>query len=143
MATTNISDGTHHARSSVPRIAATIVLGVLAGGVLYYATAVVGTAQIAGGFTTNPVILLGLAVVAALVVAGGWRWPVVGLSAGAMMVVVILFAIVQQVSWSSASQTLNPFEAIGYGAVSAYPAMLAAAMITASVLRRATDRKRR
>lgn len=141
MASTNISSGMHGARMSVPRIAVGIVVGLVAGGILFWVTAIVGTAQIPGASTTNPVVLLILAVLAALAVIGGWRLPVVGMSAGVAIVVIVLFAMLQQISWSSASQVLNPFEAIGYGAVSAYPAMLAAGLIGASSLRIVANRK--
>ncbi|MFJ3028248.1 hypothetical protein ACIPEQ_05330 [Curtobacterium sp. NPDC087080] len=144
MASTNIASGMHGVRKSVPRIAVRIVVGLVAGSLLFWATAIVGTAQVPGPFTTNPGVLLILAVLAALAVVGGWRLPVIGMSAGAVMLVmlvIVLFAMLQQVSWSSASQVLNPFEAVGYGAVSAYPAMLAGALIAASSLRITADRR--
>lgn len=141
MASTNIASGMHGVRKSVPRIAVRIVVGLVAGSLLFWATAIVGTAQLPGPFTTNPGVLLILAVLAALAVVGGWRLPVIGMSTGAVMLVIVLFAMLQQVSWSSASQVLNPFEAVGYGAVSAYPAMLAGALIAASSLRIAADRR--
>lgn len=141
MASTNIASGMHGVRKSVRRIAVRIVVGLVAGSLLFWATAIVGTAQLPGPFTTNPGVLLTLAVLAALAVVGGWRLPVIGMSAGAVMLVIVLFAMLQQVSWSSASQVLNPFEAVGYGAVSAYPAMLAGALIAASSLRIAADRR--
>lgn len=141
MASTNIASGMHGVRKSVPRIAVRIVVGLVAGSLLFWVTAIVGTVQVPGPFTTNPGVLLILAVLAALAVVGGWRLPVIGMSAGAVMLVIVLFAMLQQVSWSSASQVLNPFEAVGYGAVSAYPAMLAGALIAASSLRIAADRR--
>lgn len=141
MASTNIASGMHGVRKSVPRIAVRIVVGLVAGSLLFWATAIVGTAQVPGPFTTNPGVLPILAVLAALAVVGGWRLPVIGMSAGAVMLVIVLFAMLQQVSWSSASQVLNPFEAVGYGAVSAYPAMLAGALIAASSLRITADRR--
>lgn len=141
MASTNIASGMHGVRKSVPRVAVRIVVGLVAGSLLFWVTAIVGTAQVPGPFTTNPGVLLILAVLAALAVVGGWRLPVIGMSAGAVMLVIVLFAMLQQVSWSSASQVLNPFEAVGYGAVSAYPAMLAGALNAASSLRITADRR--
>lgn len=142
MAATGISSGGHRTTHASLGVVVKIVLGILSGSALYYATAVVGTAQIPGAFVTHPIVLVLLAALAALSVAGGWRWPGVGLVAGGTIALIILFAVAQRIPWTSASQWLNPFESVGFGAVSGYPAMIAAILLTASTLRLASNRNR-
>lgn len=98
---------------------------------IFYVAAVFGTAQVPGASTTSPLAVLGLAVVTAFSVAASWRWPSVGLVAGVVMLLVVLFTVLQGVSWTTASQWLNPFEAVGFGDVSEYPTKIAAAILTA------------
>jgi hypothetical protein len=122
--------------SSIPGIALRVVIGVIVGAVTVYVTAFVATAPIPGNFTINPLTLLMLAIVASIAVVTGWRWPVVGVSAGIVVLLVVGFAVVTHVAWLQAGANwLNPFNAIGFAAVSGYPAMMGAAMLTVSGLR--------
>jgi hypothetical protein len=130
-------------RRSVHTVVA-ILLGVLTGAIAYYATVIIATAQIAGAFTVHPVVLLLLAVVAAMAVLIGWRWPTAGATAGVAMLLIIVFALVQRISWTSGTtQWLDPLDAIGFGTVSGYPAMVGAVLITASTLRAWTSHTER
>lgn len=113
-----------------------VLLGVVTGAIAYYATVIIATARITGPFTMHPVVLLLLAVVAAVAVLIGWRWPAVGVTAGVAMLLIIVFALVQRISWTSGTtQWLDPFDAVGFGTASGYPAMVGAVLVTASTLR--------
>jgi len=123
-------------RSAFPRIVASLVLGIVVGALIYYVTAVAANAQIPGGFTIHPLTLLMIAIVGALTVAIGWRWPVLGLTAGIVILLVVAFAVTGRMSWSaSSSNWLSPFNAVAIGAATRYPTIVGAVMITASALR--------
>ena len=70
----------------------------------------------------------------------GWRWPVVGLTAGIVVLALVSFSLTG-LGWSP-SDWANPFNALAYGAWSAYPTMLGAVMITVSALRLRSRRTR-
>jgi hypothetical protein len=125
-----------HARLSVSKIAVSLLLGVLTGVVVYYVIAVVATTQVPGNFTVNPLTLALIALVGALVVAIAWRWPVVGLTAGVVIVLVVAAVVAARIGWSgSGSDWLNPFNAVAFGAASGYPVLVGAVMASASGLR--------
>ncbi|WP_233437846.1 hypothetical protein [Agromyces laixinhei] len=124
------------ARLSVSKIAVSLILGVLTGVVVYYVIAVVATAQVPGPFTVHPLTLALIAIVGALVVAIAWRWPVVGLTAGVVIVLVVAAVVAARIGWSAAgSDWLNPFNAVAFGAASGYPALVGAVMASVSGLR--------
>ncbi|MFC6356783.1 hypothetical protein [Luethyella okanaganae] len=124
------------ARLSGSKIAVSLVLGVLTGVVVYYVIAVVATAQVPGNFTVNPLTLALIALVGALVVAIAWRWPVVGLTAGVVIVLVVAAVVAARIGWSaSGSDWLNPFNAVAFGAASGYPVLVGAVMASVSALR--------
>ncbi|WP_241843028.1 hypothetical protein [Agromyces albus] len=125
-----------HARLSVSKIAVSLVFGVLTGVVVYYVIAVVATAQVAGPFTVNPLTLSLIAIVGALVVAIAWRWPVAGLTAGVVIVLVVAAVVAARIGWSgSGSDWLDPFNAVAFGAASGYPVLVGAVMASVSGLR--------
>jgi hypothetical protein len=125
-----------HARLSVSNIAVSLVLGVLTGVVVYYVIAVVATAQVPGPFTVHPLTLALIAIVGALVVAIAWRWPVVGLTAGVVIVLVVAAVVADRIGWSaSGSDWLDPFNAVAFGAASGYPVLVGAVMASVSGLR--------
>lgn len=139
MATTNGSVATRDVRRTVSRV----VVGVIGGIVAYYATAVVATAPIVGNFTVHPLLLALLAVVAALALLIGWRWPTVGVTAGIVVFAIIVFALAQRLSWSDGTaQWLDPADTVGFGGASGCPAMVAAVLVTVSVLRLREGRTR-
>ena len=118
------------------RIVVSLGLGLVLGALTYYVTAVAATAQIPGNFTINPLTLAMLAIVGALAVAIGWYWPVVGLTAGIVILAVVAFAVTGRMGWSpSSSDWLSPFNAVAFGAASGYPTIIGAAIVTASALR--------
>lgn len=131
MVATGVPARTDARRRSVPRILASLVAGVVVGLLAYYLIVVAVTAPIPGDFVIHPLALLLTAVVGALAVVVGWRWPVVGLTAGIVMLVLVAFAL--RLGWSSADW-LNPFNALAYGGWSGYPTLLGAVMITLSAL---------
>jgi hypothetical protein len=125
-----------HARLSGSKIAVSLVLGVLTGVVVYYVIAVVATAHVPGNFTVNPLTLALFAVVGAVVVAIAWRWPVVGLTAGVVIVLVVAVVVAARIGGSgSSSDWLNPFNAVAFGAASGYPVLVGAVMASVSALR--------
>lgn len=135
MTASGVHPTSHGARRTVPAAAALAVLGALVGVVGSYVTAVVGSAQIGGGFTVHPLTLLLLAVVIAAAVVTGWRWRIVGIAAGVVMLALVAFAFIDQLAWSSAPGAWsNPANAIAYGAASGYPTLVGAAMLTSAVL---------
>jgi hypothetical protein len=112
------------------------LLGAPAGCAAFYLTATVATAPITGQFTLHPLVILLLAGIVVLAVVACWRWPVVAGSAGVVMAAIIAFGIGQRVSWTTGTaRWLDLFDAIGYGAASAYPAMVAACLVAVSALR--------
>jgi hypothetical protein len=125
-----------HARLSGSKIAVSLVLGVLTGVVVYYVIAVVATAQVPGNFTFSPLTLALIALVGALVVAVAWRWPVVGLTAGVLIVLLVAVVVAARIGGSgSSSDWLNPFNAVAFGAASGYPVLVGAVMASVSALR--------
>ncbi|MGN7192165.1 MULTISPECIES: hypothetical protein [unclassified Curtobacterium] len=118
------------------RLAARIGTGLVVGVVAVYVVAVIATAPLGGDSTTHPLVLAGLALVGAAAVAVGTRWPTVGVTAGAVVLLVTVFAVVQRVSWTTGTtQWLSPTDALGYAAVSAHPAMVGAVLVSAAVVR--------
>ncbi|MDK8172465.1 hypothetical protein QP735_07965 [Curtobacterium citreum] len=117
------------------RIAARLGTGVLVALVTEYLIAVIATAPLGGGSTTNSLVLAGLAVVGAAAVAVGTRWPAVGATAGTAVLLVPVFAVWQRIPWTTGTtQWWSPTDAVGYSAVSAYPAIVGAALVAASVV---------
>lgn len=118
------------------RIAARLGTGIVVGLGTVYVVAVVATAPFGGASTTNPLVLAGLAVVGVAAVVVGTRWPTVGATAGAVVLLVTVFAVTQRISWTTGTtQWWSPTDAVGYAAVSAYPAVVGAVLLAASVLR--------
>ncbi|RDH95290.1 hypothetical protein DEU32_11386 [Curtobacterium sp. AG1037] len=118
------------------RIAARLGTGVLVGLVTVYAVAVVATAPLAGDSATSPLALVGLAAVGVAAVAVGTRWPAVGATAGAAVLLVTVFAVWQRISWTTGTtRWWYPTDAVGYAAVSACPAIVGAVLVAASVVR--------
>lgn len=117
------------------RIAARLGTGIGVGLVTVYAVAVVATAPLAGDSATSPLALLGLAAVGAAAVAVGTRWPAVGATAGAAVLLVTVFAVWQRIPWTTGTtRWWYPTDAVGYAAVSAYPALVGAVLVAASVV---------
>lgn len=140
MAAPHVAIEEHDARPWY-RSAAQAAVGVAGGLVAYYVVVVIATAPLDGAFTTHPLVLVGLVVAAAGAVTAGSRWPIVGVAAGAVMLLVTVFAVTQRISWTTGTtQWLSPFDAIGYGAVSGYPAMTGAVLIAGAVIARSAGR---
>ena len=136
MVASDVPAETSGTRRAFARIVVSLGLGLVVGVLTYYVTAVAATAQIPGNFTINPLTLAMIAVVGALVVAIGWYWPVVGLTAGIVILAVVAFAVTGRMGWSSTSSDwLSPFNAVAFGAASGYPTIVGAVMVTASALR--------
>jgi hypothetical protein len=124
------------ARLNGSKIAVSVVLGVLTGIAAYYVIAVVANVQIPGNFRVNPLTLALIALVGALVVAVAWRWPVVGLTAGAAIILVVAAVVAGRIAWLAAgAHWLDPFNAVAFGAASGYPVLIGAVMATVSGLR--------
>ncbi|WP_144712702.1 hypothetical protein [Curtobacterium pusillum] len=122
--------------ATTKRTTAALLVGFVTGLVFEFATFLVATLDVPGPFTTHPLVLLLLAVLAALAVGCGWRWPAVGATAGVVALLIVVFAVVQGVTWSTGTtRPFNPFDAVGFGAVSGYPAMIGAALVASSSLR--------
>jgi hypothetical protein len=118
------------------RITVALSLGVVTGVLFDFATFVAATMEVPGAFTTHPLVLLLLAAIAALAVGCGWRWPTLGATAGVVVLLIVVFAVIQGVTWwTGATHPFNPLDAVGFGGVSGYPAMIGAALVTSAVLR--------
>lgn len=125
-----------YARPAVRRIAISLLLGAVVGIIAYYVIAVVATVQIPGSFTVHPVTLALVALVGASVVAVAWRWPLAGLAAGVAIVLIVVVVLADRIGWTaSGSNWLDPFNAVGFGGASGYPALVGAVMVTVSALR--------
>ncbi|MGN6426066.1 MAG: hypothetical protein ACTHMF_04535 [Leifsonia sp.] len=135
MVTTDAPALASRRRHRVGHVLGAVMLGVVAGLGGSYLVALAATARLPGDFSVDPLVLVMLAGVAALGVAGGRRWPVAGLTAGILILVLVAFAVVCRLAWSSSdSAWLDPFNAIAFGAASGYPAMLGAVLATSSAL---------
>lgn len=122
-------------RVNIRRIVASAVLGLIVGMLAYYLIAIAATAQIPGDFRINPLALLLIAIVGGVAVTVGWKWPVAGLSAGILILLIVAFAVAGRIAWSPAqSEWLSPFNAVAFGAASGYPTMLGAVTVTVSAL---------
>ncbi len=90
----------------------------------------------------SPLALALTALVGAGAVVIAWRWPIVGLSAGILIVLVVVVMAAMRFSWSSApSDWLDPLNTIPYGAVTAYPVIVGAVMVMVAVLQLLTNRR--
>lgn len=111
------------------------MLGVDAGVVVIYLVAVASTVRVPEDFTFSPLALALTALVGVGAVAIAWRWPVIGLTAGLVIVLVVVAMVTARFRWSSASSDwLDPMNSIPYAAVSAYPRLVGSVMVTVSVL---------
>ncbi|UIN31933.1 hypothetical protein [Microbacterium binotii] len=79
--------------------------------------------------------LVSVAVVGVAVTVLAWRWPIVGLAAGSVVLALVAVVIWSRVAWVSTGSALDPFNAIAFTAVSAYPTLMGATAITVSALR--------
>lgn len=123
-------------RRPIARTVSLVLVGLVAGAVLYYVTAVGAALGMSSGFSAKPVSLVLVAAVGVVAVVVGWLWRTVGMVAGVVVLLVVMFAIVERLSWSSsAGDWASPTNAIALGAVSGYPAMLGAVLVTVSALR--------
>ncbi|MDP4332440.1 hypothetical protein Q7F20_03595 [Curtobacterium sp. A7_M15] len=139
MTASEVHPASQSGRRTMPAAVGLAVLGALVGVVGSYVTAVAGSVQSPGSPGVKPMTLLLLAVVAAAAVVIGWRWRIVGIVAGIVMLALVAFAFIDQLAWSSAPGAWsNPANAIAYGAASGYPTLIGAAMLTSALLHRRT-----
>ncbi|TFD76578.1 hypothetical protein E3T53_13330 [Cryobacterium psychrophilum] len=124
------------------RIVVSLGIGLVVGALTYYVTAVVAALQISGNFTNNPLMLATVAIVGALAVAVGWRWPIVGLTAGIVIIAVVACAVTGRMGWSPSNGALNPYNAVAFGAMSVAPTIVGATMVAASALKLRSRRTR-
>lgn len=129
-------------RRTFLRIVVSLGLGLVVGALTYYVTAVAAAVQISGNFTNNPLTLAIVAIVGALAVAVGWRWPIVGLTVGIVIIAVVVWAVTGGMGWSPSNGALNPYNAVAFGAMSVAPTIVGATMVTASALRLRSRRTR-
>lgn len=124
-------------------VALSLLAGVSIGVLLVYATSLAANLPVPSGYTVHPLTLFLLAVVAAGAVLVGWWRPVVGLVAGATVLLVVAWAVTSGIRWVSGPSTwIDPVSAVGFATVSGYPAMIGAALVTASAARLSTARHR-
>lgn len=121
---------------STVRVILSVLIGVLTGALIYYLTVLVVTTPIPGEYGVHPMMLALTAVVGALVVGVSWRWPVVGLTAGVVILAIAVIAIVGRLGWSSSSAPwLSPFDAVAVGALNGSPALIGGVAVALSALR--------
>ena len=123
-------------RPSGPRIALSLVLGILTGLVVNYALAAAVAVRVPVNYTLSPLALALIALVGAAAVVIAWRWPVGGLTAGLVILLLVVVGVAQRWGWLSAeSAQLDPFNAVVFGTVNGSPVLVGAVMATASGLR--------
>lgn len=123
------------ARASGSKVGLSVVIGLATGAVMYYLVAVASTVRVPENFIFSPLALALTALVGAGAVVIAWRWPIVGLSAGILIILVVIAMAAMRVRWSSApSDWLDPLNTIPYGAVTAYPVIVGAVMVMVAVL---------
>lgn len=122
-------------RRPIARTVSLVLVGLVAGAVLYYVTAVGAALGMSSGFSANPMSFVLVAAAGVVAVVVGWRWRTVGITAGVVVLLVVAFAIVERLSWSSsAGDWASATNAVALGAVTGYPAMLGAVLVTISAL---------
>ncbi len=113
------------------------LLGVAAGVLIYYATAVAWVVLTMGGFGSGPWARIAISIVAGLSVFVGWRWPIVGLTAGILIVAFVLFAGLTGISSGPPASLLQDVPGIlGHGAASGYPSTLGVVLVCSAIVRR-------
>lgn len=113
-----------------------MVFGVATGVLVNYAIAVAPAVRVPPNYTISPLALALIAVIGAVAIAIAWRWPIVGLTAGLLIVAIVVVGIAARWGWSSAeSAWLDPLNALAFGTATGYPVLIGAAMATASGLR--------
>ncbi len=120
---------------SAARIVVGLLTGIATGVLALYATSVAANLAWGGGYSVHPLTLVSLAVVVLGAVLIGWRWPVVGLAAGLTVLVVVAVAVTSGLGWVSGGSAFDPFNAVGFTAVSGYPTVVGTVMAIVSVLR--------
>ncbi|WP_241987881.1 hypothetical protein [Cryobacterium sp. TMT1-66-1] len=127
-------------RSTFLKTVVSLVLGIVMGVLTYYVTVLAVTAPFPSNLTINPLTLAMSAIVGALAVAIGWHRPLVGLTAGIVIIAVVAWAVTWaatgRIVYSPANATgMSPFNAVAFGAVSVAPIFVGATMATVSALR--------
>lgn len=127
-------------RSTFLRTVVSLGLGIVVGVSTYYVAVLAVTAPLSGNLTINPLTLAMSALVGALAVAIGWHRPLVGLTAGIVIIAVVAWAVTWVASgrivYSPANASgMSPFNAVAFGAVSVVPIIVGATMATVSALR--------
>lgn len=113
-----------------------LLAGVGVGLLTLYATALAANLYWGGGYSIHPLSLVCLAAVGVGTVLVSWRWSVVGLIAGLTILAVVVVAVSAGIGWvSSSSAPADPFNAVGFSAVSGYPTLVGVMMVTISGLR--------
>lgn len=143
MATSESHVGSNRKSASAGRLALSATGGFIVGIAAYYLISAVATAPLTGWSTVHPLILLMIGLLSAASVVTCWRWPVIGVIAGAVVVALVVFVVAQRISWTSNDiGALRPKEILGFGAASGYPTMIGAVMVSASALRLVSQRAR-
>lgn len=127
-----------NSRSRVHRgIGARLLLGLVVGVLIFYAASVASAFLTAGGIGTAYVATTAVAVLAGVTVFVGWRWPIVGLTAGILILACVLFAGITGISTGApASPWLDLPGVLGHGAASGYPSIIGVVLVCSSIIRR-------
>ena len=116
---------------------APLLLGLVAGALIYYAAAVAGAVLTVGGFGAGPLATIAISILAGLTVFVGWRWPIVGLTAGILILAFVLFAGLTGISSGPPASLWQDVPGVlGHGAASGYPSIVGVVLVCSSIVRR-------
>lgn len=123
-------------RGRVPR-GVQALLGLAAGALIYYAAAVAWAVLTVGGFGAGSLATIAISILAGLTVFVGWRWPIVGLTAGILILAFEMFAGLAGISSGPpASLWQDVLGVLGHGAASGYPSIVGVVLVCSSIVRR-------
>lgn len=135
MVASDVSTGVSGRPRALGPTLASIGVGVVVGVSADYAIAIAASARIPGEFSMHPLTLTMIAVVGAVAVATAWRWPVVGLTAGIVVLGLVAVAVSGRIGWTPYSYDWwSPFNAVAFGGASGYPTIIGGTMITTGAL---------
>ncbi|TFD51014.1 hypothetical protein E3T55_08165 [Cryobacterium frigoriphilum] len=112
-------------------------LGLAAGALIYYVAAVAWAVLTVGGLGTGLLSTIAISILSGLSVFVGWRWSIVGLTAGIFILMFVLFAGLTGISSGPPASLWEDVPGVlGYGAASGYPSIVGVVLVCSSIVRR-------
>lgn len=108
----------------------------MSGVLIYYAASVAWAVMTVGGVGSGPLAMIAISALAGLSVFVGWRWSIVGLTAGILILAFVLFAGITGISSGPpTSPWLDVLGILGQGAASDYTSIVGVVLVCSSIVR--------